>query len=149
MPKIYYILVPNIFTYFETYQYFGHFLNLKKDIYVCVYKHIIYIYIYISANRFRNILEKIIIIYIHILGMGRFPIRSVHRQKKLPIRCIGLISVHQIKLTFVSRCIVSNIFALVKNDLFIYNYYILSSALRMNMTNHNSTEIKERLKSKT
>ncbi len=46
MPKIYYILVPNIFTYFETYQYFGHFLNLKIYIYVCVYKQL-YIYIYV------------------------------------------------------------------------------------------------------
>ncbi len=66
MPKIYYILVPNIFTYFETYQFFGHFLNLKKYIYVCVYKQF-YIYIYICLQiDFESFWKKIIIIYIYI-----------------------------------------------------------------------------------
>ncbi len=56
-------------------------------------------------------------VFVFLLGMGRFPDSFGVSAKKLTMRCIGY------KLAFVSRCIVSNIFALLKNDLFINNYY--------------------------
>ncbi len=98
--------------------------------YIILNIHVIFIFELIGSGEcggdlWNNIIQYVINTYT--LGIERF---------------IGLKSVHQIKLTFVSRCIVSNIVASVKTDLFIYNYYILSSALRVNMTNHNSTEIK-------